>query len=127
MSLRLAQGVLVVLHPALPHLALSRGLQWSARYPGRVIEWPTNVHSRIAPAVDRAFAAVMEGTLTHDGNRDLARHVGNCTVKATPHGAAVVKGSKSQKIDASVAGLVAFDRAAWRQQHPARRRRVASF
>ena len=58
---------------------------------------------------------------THDGNERFAWHVGNCVAKATPLGDLVAKDKKgsTRKIDAAVAGIIAFDRAAW---HQSRRR-----
>lgn len=101
---------------------------WLARH-RRVVEWPTNVASRMGPACDRLFAAVAEGTVTHDGDPGLARHVGNCVARSSPHGDLVVKDRKwsPRKIDAAVAAIVAVDRAAWHAAHPPRLRRVASF
>jgi phage terminase large subunit-like protein len=47
---------------------------WAQRWPRRVIEFPTHVRARMAPACTTFYAGVMEGTLTHDGDKRLARH-----------------------------------------------------
>ena len=99
---------------------------WAALWPGRVLEWPTNVASRMAPATDRAYAALRDGGLTHDGDARLASHVGHCVARSTPLGDLVSKDRKSspRKIDAAVAAIVAFDRAAFHASRPTRRRRM---
>lgn len=58
---------------------------------------------------------VLEGGLTHDGDPVLARHVGHCVAKETPYGVIVTKDAADspRKIDAAVAAIVAYDRAAW--------------
>ena len=100
--------------------------QWSALWPAKVIEWPTNVASRMAPATDRAYAAVRDAGLTHDGDARLASHVGHCVARSTPMGDLVAKDRKSspRKIDAAVAMIVALDRAAFHATRPAKRRRM---
>lgn len=98
---------------------------WSG---GNVVEWNTAHAGRMAPATDRLYAAVLDGTVTHDGSARLAEHLSNCVAKRTPMGDLVTKdkrGSK-RKIDAAVAAIVAYDRAAWHVAHPPKRRRVVS-
>ncbi len=92
---------------------------WSKRHgQRRVIEWNTGAAQRMAPATDRLFQAVAVRALTHDGDPRLAAHIGNCVVKATPMGDLVSKDKKGspRKIDAAVAAIVAYDRAAWHTQ-----------
>lgn len=98
---------------------------WADRFgQRRVVEWPTNVLSRMGPATDRTFTLLSEGRLTHDGNASMARHFANCIAKRTSHGDVVVKDGKSspRKIDAAVAAIVAIDRAAWHVERPRKRR-----
>lgn len=54
-------------------------------------------------------------------------HVAHCVAKPTPMGDLVSKDKKGspRKIDAAVAAIVAFDRAAWHQTK--NRKRVRSF
>lgn len=97
---------------------------WADRHGARrVVEWPTNVTSRMGPATDRLYAAVAEDRVTHDGHPGLARHVANCVAKRTTFGDVIVKDGRSspRKIDAAVAAIVAVDRAA---HHASRRRRL---
>lgn len=81
----------------------------------RVIEWNTGYRKRMAPATDRLYQAVKTERFTHDGNERLSVHVGNAVAKETPQGAVIEKDKKQskRKIDLAVAGIVAFDRAAF--------------
>jgi phage terminase large subunit-like protein len=98
-------------------------------YPGRVLQWPTNVVGRMAPATDRTYALVAEGRLTHDGDEALARHVRNTVARRTPQGDVPTKAGKSspRKIDLCVAMILAVDRAAWHRGRPARGRGAYVF
>lgn len=98
---------------------------WAARHE-RMIEWPTNVISRMAPATDRTYQLVAAGSLTHDGDSRLAAHVANAVAKSTPQGDVVVKDKRgsARKIDACVAMIVAVDRAAFHAAKTPKRRRM---
>jgi phage terminase large subunit-like protein len=87
---------------------------WSLRWPRRVIEFPTHVRARMAPACTTFYAGVMEGTLTHDGDKRLARHVANAIVKTSPEGDYITKPDPHSpaKIDLAVAAVVAFQASA---------------
>lgn len=103
--------------------------QWAKRHgERRVIEWNTGNAQRMAPATDRLYQAVATGTVTHDGDHRLAAHIAHCVAKRTPMGDLVSKDKRGspRKIDAAVAAIVAFDRAAWHSKQPTRRR-AASF
>ena len=95
----------------------------SVQYPGRVLQWPTNLVSRMAPATDRFYAAVTTGQLTHSGHRRLAEHLTNAVAKSTPAGDVIVKDARHgrrRKIDAAIAAIVAVDRAAHYTRTPRR-------
>lgn len=88
--------------------------RWARRYGRtRVIEWPTHVRSRMAPATDRLSEAILEGTVTHDANDRLAAHVANCHVQHTKQGDLVTKDRQKspRKIDAAICAIGAYDRA----------------
>ena len=98
---------------------------WAQRHgERRVIEWPTNVRKRMAPATDRAYQAIAQQQLTHSGDRRLSAHVTNAVAKSTPMGDLLAKERKQtpRKIDAAVAMVVAVDRAAFHVQNRKRRR-----
>lgn len=97
--------------------------EWQQRWPGRVLEFPTHTRQRMAPACTAFHAAVMDGTLTHDGNRSLARHVSNAIVKTSPQGDYITKPDPTSpaKIDLAVAAVIAFNAssAATKKRSPA--------
>jgi phage terminase large subunit-like protein len=88
---------------------------WRDQYGPVVVEFPTNQRARMGPACSRFHSAVLEGELSHDGDPVLARHVGHCVAKATASGTIVAKShpDSPRKIDAAVAAIVAFERAAY--------------
>lgn len=102
---------------------------WAGRHgERRVIEWNTAAARRMAPATDRLYQAVVEQRVTHDGDTRFAAHVAHCVAEATALGDLVKKDKKNspRKIDAAVAAIVAFDRAAWHSNQK-KSRRVRSF
>lgn len=93
----------------------------------KVVEYNTGYRNRMGPATDRLYAAVMDGTMTHNGDRVLAQHVAQTVATQTAVGAIVSKDKRNspRKIDAAVASIVAFDRAAWHKRKM--KGRVISF
>ena len=101
---------------------------WANRHgERRVLEWNTANAARMAPATDRLYQALATKAVTHDGDSRLAAHIAHCIAKRTPMGDLVSKDKRGspRKIDAAVAAIVAFDRAAWHQTR--NRKRVRSF
>lgn len=97
---------------------------WAKRHgETRVVEWNTAHAARMAPATDRLYQAVVTQAVSHDGDPRLAAHVAHCVAKSTPMGDLVSKDKRGspRKIDAAVAAIVAFDRAAFHAK-PARKR-----
>jgi phage terminase large subunit-like protein len=101
---------------------------WAKRHgERRVLEWNTANAQRMCPATDRLFQAVNTQAVTHNGDPRLAAHIAHCVAKRTPQGDLVSKDKRGspRKIDAAVAAIVAYDRAAW---HITRsRKRTRSF
>lgn len=89
----------------------------------KVLEWPTNVHKRAAPATEKFYAAVRDGRITHDANELLTRHVLSAVVKSTPSGDVIQKDKRwsPRKIDAAVAAIIALDRSSWHLDPPTKR------
>lgn len=54
---------------------------WAARHGDAVSKWWTNRDSQMARAVGRFATGVRTGQLTHPGNPDLTRHIGNAREK----------------------------------------------
>jgi phage terminase large subunit-like protein len=77
-----------------------------------VTEFPQSVQ-RMSPATSGFHDAVMNGSLSHDGDGRLARHVANCVLKTDARGSRIVKDSKTsvRKIDLAVSAVMAFERA----------------
>lgn len=103
---------------------------WEATYgEGVVVEWPSNALPRIGPACDRFYQAVMEHTVSHDGDGRLARHMAHAHTKVTTYGDVLTKDQRGspRKIDLAVAAVMALDVSA--TLPPARRRtaRVMAF
>ena len=88
--------------------------EWQSAYGDAVVEYPTNVRTRMAPACSRFYTAVLNGDLAHDHDPALARHLRNAVVKETAQGVVITKDrvDSPRKIDLAVGAVVAFDRAA---------------
>ena len=101
---------------------------WADRHgERRVVMWNTAHAQRMAPATDRLFQAVVDQLVTHDGDPRLTAHFAHTVAKATALGDLVSKDKRNspRKIDAAVASIVAFDRAAFHTNNTKRRRVVA--
>jgi phage terminase large subunit-like protein len=89
---------------------------WAKRHGAdKVLEYPTNINKRMAPATERFYGAVRDRRLTHDGNPVLTRHVLAAVVKSSPSGDVISKDRRwsPRKIDAAVAAIIALDRATY--------------
>lgn len=92
-----------------PSLWVSELQEWSAEGVP-VVEFPQSP-SRMVPATQRFYEAVVTSSLRHDGSPTLARHVGNTVVR--PNGQVSKEHKDSgRKIDAAVASIMAYERAA---------------
>lgn len=93
-----------------------------------VVEFPWSV-SRITPATTDFYTACVNGALSHSGNPDLARHVGNAVVVEHSRGVRLDKSRRgsTRHIDLAACAVMAHSRATWRAMKPTRRRRVRSF
>lgn len=76
----------------------------------QVIEWPTNSLARMVPACQDFYTAVMERSITHDGDPRLAAHIANAVLKEDHRGPRIVKEAKSskRKIDLAVCAVGAL-------------------
>lgn len=101
---------------------------WAQRHgETRVLEWNTAAAQRMAPATDRLYQAVMTKQVKHDGDERLSSHIAHCVAKRTPMGDLVSKDKRGspRKIDAAVAAIVAYDRAAWHSSRSTKKRTVS--
>jgi len=60
---------------------------WAARWPDKVVEFPTNVEQRMDKALERFTTSFGNDEITHDGSEVLTRHAKN---------AVIVKGSRKK-------------------------------
>lgn len=97
------------------------GETWQATWTDKVVEpLDTNQPRRQAPAVDRLLVAIREGSITHDGDPDLADHIKAAHLKKVHLNAAeddgrtryvIVKGEDRRKIDGAMALLLSYEAA----------------
>jgi phage terminase large subunit-like protein len=68
----------------------------------------------VSEMCSRFYAAVVNRELTHDGNERLAAHLADAVVRERPDGAVITKVDRNspKKIDAAVAAVLAYGRAA---------------
>ena len=71
--------------------------------------------SRMTPATTRFFEAVVNKTITHNGDAQLARHIGNATLRVDQRGSRLAKEKRgsTRRIDLAVASVMALERASW--------------
>jgi hypothetical protein len=93
---------------------------WESRWPGKVVEFPTNVEKRMDDAIVR-FQTVFKGDFTHDGDETMGAHAKNAAMArgrkraprpeedpGIPHFyMRVVRKRESGNIDTFIAGLLA--------------------
>jgi phage terminase large subunit-like protein len=95
--------------------------RWMEQYGAdRVLAFNTFVRKRMAQACSSFYQAVTVEGVSHDGHPGLARHIGNAVLKETAQGAYITKEDKSspRKIDAAIAAVIAYNRAAYHAQQP---------
>lgn len=105
------------------------GETWQARWTDDVVfPLDTNQPRRQAPAVDRLLVAIREGSISHDGDADLADHMAAAHLKKVHLNAAeddgrtryvIVKGEDRRKIDGAMALLLAYEAAMTMPEAPA--------
>ena len=81
-----------------------------------VVTFPQTA-SRMTPATTRFFEAVVNKTITHNGDARLARHIGNAQLRTDNRGSRLAKEAKGSKrrIDLAVSSVMALERASWWQ------------
>lgn len=106
----------------------TRTLQVLAKEGLPIVEFPWST-SRITPATTDFYSACINGGLTHSGDADFARHIGNAIVLETVRGVRLDKSRRSntRHIDLSAAALMAHSRATWRAMRKTKKRKVGSF
>jgi phage terminase large subunit-like protein len=87
----------------------------------RMAKVPQSVE-RMTTAIGGLYNAILEGTLTHDGDALFTRQVLNGVARYNEHGFTLAKSKSRGKIDSTIAMAIAHDRA----QVVRPRRRAAS-
>ena len=79
-----------------------------------VVEYSTNSIQRMTQATQLAYDAIIDGSISHDGNPSLVRHFENAILKEDPkRGSRLTKDRRgsTKKIDAAIASIIALHRA----------------
>lgn len=77
-----------------------------------VVEFPQSP-ARMVPATQRFYEAVLNQTITHNGDARLARHLANTVIRVDSRGTRISKDAKHspRKIDLAVSAVMALERA----------------
>ncbi|MCP3800191.1 terminase large subunit [Allokutzneria sp. A3M-2-11 16] len=77
-----------------------------------IVEFPNSV-VRMVPATHAAYTSIVDGLVTHSGQPELARHIGNAVLKTDSRGERITKESATSRrhIDLAVAFVMALYRA----------------
>lgn len=101
--------------------------RWAARWPDKIVEFPTNVQQRMDRAIERFSTAFTGREITHSGSEKLSRHAKNAVVVKgdrkrprpgedellTTHYLKLAKRGDGMWIDAAVAAVLAHEARAW--------------
>ena len=79
-----------------------------------VVTFP-QTSSRMTPATTRFFEAVVNEQITHNGDKTLARHIANATLRVDSRGSRLAKEKRgsTRRIDLAVASVMGLERASW--------------
>lgn len=93
-----------------------------------IVEFPWST-SRITPATTDFYSACISGAVTHSGDKDLSRHIGNAVVLETVRGVRLDKSRRgsSRHIDLAACAVMAHSRATWRASRKTKKKRTRSF
>ena len=71
--------------------------------------------SRMTPATTRFFEAVVNKSITQNGDAQLARHISNATLRVDQRGSRLAKEKRgsTRRIDLAVASVMGLERAVW--------------
>jgi phage terminase large subunit-like protein len=100
---------------------------WSALFPDKIVEFPTNVETKMDKAIERFTTSHANNELCHDGSAILTSHVKNAVIvkgsrkKPRPgeeeiiatHYLKMAKRGNGMLIDAGVAAVLAYEARAY--------------
>lgn len=84
-----------------------------------IVEFPQSA-ARMVPATQRFYEAVVNGTIRHNGDQRLARHLANTVIRTDSRGTRISKDAKNspRKIDLAVSAVMALERAMAEPERP---------
>ena len=79
-----------------------------------VVTFPQTA-SRMTPATTRFYEAVVNKSITHDGDPQMSRHIANATLRVDQRGSRLAKEKRgsTRRIDLAVSAVMALERAVW--------------
>jgi hypothetical protein len=92
--------------------------EWGARWPDRVVEYPTNSNAKMAPVVDRFRTGIAENRITHASDEAFTQHVLAARLRKVGRDEdgrgryTLEKAGPGRLIDACVAAVLAVEAAA---------------
>lgn len=105
----------------------TRTLQVLEREGLPITEFPWSA-ARITPATTDFYNACINGAVTHSGDPDFARHIGNAVVNESERGVRLDKSKRgsTRHIDLAAAAVMAHSRGTWNAMK-SKKRKVRSF
>lgn len=105
----------------------TRTLQILAKDGLPIVEFPWS-NTRITPATTDFYNACINGAVTHSGDSDFSRHIGNAVVNESERGVRLDKSKRgsTRHIDLAAAAVMAHSRSTWNAMK-SKKRRVRSF
>lgn len=105
----------------------TRTLQVLAKDGLPIVEFPWS-NTRITPATTDFYNACINGAVTHSGDADFARHIGNAVVNESERGVRLDKSKRgsTRHIDLAAAAVMAHSRSTWNAMK-SKKRRTRSF
>lgn len=92
-----------------------------------IVEFPWST-TRITPATTDFYNACINGAMSHSGNQDFGRHIGNAVVNETVRGVRLDKSNRgsTRHIDLAAAAVMAHSRSTWNAMKH-KKKRVRGF
>lgn len=93
-----------------------------------IVEFPHSV-TRLTAATTDLYKAAIAGELSHSGNLDLARHIGNAVIVEDARGVRLDKGKRNstRRIDLAACAVMAHSRSTWRATRTTKSKKARSF
>jgi phage terminase large subunit-like protein len=83
-----------------------------------VVQFSLRQHVKFIAACDKFYTAVAEGSLTHDGDPRLTRHLANARPRDTGEGVRIIDGPEGYPATLAKAAVIAFEQATQPAKEP---------